>query len=249
MDIEGKIAIVTGAAAGIGLATVRSLIERGASGVIAADVDSQRLESEFGATESKENSRVETACVDVSDEEQIKSMFKACLARFGRVDIVVNNAGIVTGSKFPEVSIERLRRMVETNLLSIMVSTVLACEHMKSGGAIVNLASTASFNPNLVNAPYSTTKAGVNMFTQSCKDLFETRNIRVNAVCPGITNTEILAKSGGGSEVPPWLASAMEGKRIWEPSDIADAIIGVIQDDAMHGDYRILRNSELEHDA
>ncbi len=249
MEIKGKVAIVTGAAAGIGLATVRSLLERGASGVIAADVDSQRLKAEFGTTDLKENARVETACIDVSDEEQIKSMFDACLARFGTVDIVVNNAGIVTGSKFPDVSIERLRLMVEINLLSIMVSTALACEHMKSGGVIVNLASTASFNPNLVNAPYSTTKAGVIMFTQSCKDLFETRNIRVNAVCPGITNTEILVKSGGGSEVPAWLDSAMQGKRIWEPSDIADAIIGVIQDDSMHGDYRILRNSELEHGA
>lgn len=249
MDIEGKVAIVTGAAAGIGLATVRSLIERGASGVIAADVDSRRLEAEFGATDVNENSRIGTACIDVSDEEQIKAMFQACLDRFGTVDIVVNNAGIVTGSRFPDVPIERLRLMVEINLLSIMVSTVLACEHMKSGGVIVNLASTASFNPNLVNAPYSTTKAGVIMFTQSCKDLFETRNIRVNAVCPGITNTEILAKSGGGSDVPGWLASAIEGKRIWEPSDIADAIIGVIEDDAMYGDYRILRNSELEDGA
>jgi len=246
MEIKGKVAIVTGAAAGIGLATVNRLIEGGAVGIIAADIDGEGLKTNIEGDPNFPADKVCCAVADVSKEADIEELFRLCLEKFGQVDILVNNAGIVTGYLFPDLPIKRLRQMVEINLLSMMVSTVLASQHMKSGGAIVNIASTASFNPNLTNAPYSTTKAAVIMFTQSCKDLEETHGIRVNAVCPGITNTAILEKAGGGEEIPPWLASAMVGKQIWKPSDIADAVAEVIHDDSMSGDYRILRNSVEE---
>jgi len=244
MKVTDSIAIVSGAASGIGLATVSALIQAGARGVVMADIDEAALHDAAEGL-SKGGATIIPCVTDVADIQSLKDMYAACLERFGTVDIVFNNAGIVTGSPgFPETSLERTQQLININVAGVIISTQIAVSHMKEkGGSIVNTASTGAFNPNLVNAPYSTSKAAVVMFSQSCKDLKSLYNINVNAICPGITETPILTKTGG-DKVPEWLSDRMQTLKIWTADEIAQSVIEIIEDDNMFGEYKLLRNPE-----
>ncbi len=243
MDIEGKVAIVTGAAAGIGRAAAAMLAELGAKALVIADVDADGLRETAGQVEQA-GARVLESLTDVTDVAALEAMYDTARSTFGRIDIVFNNAGIVSGPPpFPDTDPARIKLVIDIDLLSVIQSSAIAIRHMRDqdGGVIVNTASTGGLNPYLADAPYAAAKAGVIMFSRSCKDLHAQHGIRVNAVCPGVTETPILEKTGGGKR-PDWLGPILENIRILSPQDIARKVVEIIRDDAMAGDYVVVQN-------
>ena len=239
MDIGGKNAIVTGAAHGIGEATALMLAQRGAATLVIADIDAQALASVASAVKAAgAEAIVKTA--DVSKPEEVIRLFEEADAETGGLDIVHNNAGIMTGTPdFPDTVMEKMIAVIQINLLGMMVGTRIAVEQMRKRGApgvIINTSSVAAFNPMPADPAYSTSKAGILNFTQSCKPLHEGFNIRVNAVCPGVTDTAIVPHDA------EWLKPALAAVKFLQPSDIAEAVCGLIEDESKAGDYVVVEN-------
>jgi NAD(P)-dependent dehydrogenase (short-subunit alcohol dehydrogenase family) len=243
MNIDGRVAVITGAAAGIGRATAIALAARGARGIVLADLDTDGL-----AATAAEVARhgVATTCTptDVTRLADLEAMYDAARGSFGGIDIVFNNAGIVSGPPpFPDTDLARIRRVIDIDLLSVIQSSAIAIREMRAhdGGVIVNTASTGGLNPYLADAPYAAAKAGVIMFSRSCRDLHAQCGIRVNAVCPGVTDTPILEKTGGGRR-PDWLGPILENIEILRPEEIAQAVVDIVHDDALAGEYVVVQN-------
>jgi NAD(P)-dependent dehydrogenase (short-subunit alcohol dehydrogenase family) len=244
MQIRDRVAIVTGAAAGIGRATALRLAELQAGGVTIADVDEAGLEmTRQLIADAAPGVEVLVIRTDVTDVAALENLYAMTMRQFSKLDIVFNNAGIVSGPPpFPDTAPERIKLVIEVDLGSVAVSTHFAVRHMRSrGGVIINTASTGGLNPYLADAPYAAAKAGVIMFSRSCKDLHELYGIRVNAVCPGVTETPILEKLGGG-ERPDWLAPIMANIQVLRPEDIAAAVVEIIEDDELAGEYVVVAN-------
>jgi 3-oxoacyl-[acyl-carrier protein] reductase len=243
MDIKDRVAIVTGAAAGIGRATAVMLAQHGARGIALADVDGEGLAQTAKLVESH-GASVLTVEVDVTSTAALENLYDSTEREFGGIDIVFNNAGIVSGPPpFPDTELDRIRQVIDIDLASVVLSTTLAIRRMRGsgGGVIINTASTGGLNPYLADAPYAAAKAGVIMFSRSCGDLHGQCGVRVNAICPGVTETPILEKTGGGKR-PDWLGPILEGIEILSPEDIARAVIDIVTDDAMAGDYVVVQN-------
>jgi NAD(P)-dependent dehydrogenase (short-subunit alcohol dehydrogenase family) len=243
MNIEGRIAIVTGAAAGIGRATSVELARAGAKCVVLADIDGVGLAKTKALVENAgtEAMIIET---DVTKTTSLRNLYAQTASAWGEINIVFNNAGIVSGPPpYPDTPVETIEAVIAIDLTAVILSTQIAIGYMKEtgGGVIVNTASIGGLNPFLADAPYAAAKAGVIMFSQSCESLFEAMNIRVNAICPAVTETAILEKTGGGT-VPDWLAPMIETVELLQPEDIAEAVVAIILDDDMAGEVVVIEN-------
>jgi NAD(P)-dependent dehydrogenase (short-subunit alcohol dehydrogenase family) len=244
MDIRGRVAVITGASAGIGRATAIRFAQLGARGLALADIDAAGLEeTKRQVAAAASGTEVLLLPTDVTEIRSLERLYDATIDQFSGIDIVFNNAGIVSGPPpFPDTAPERIKLVIDLDLGSVAVSTHFAVQHMRErGGVIINTASTGGLNPYLADAPYAAAKAGVIMFSRSCKDLHGQFGIRVNAVCPGVTETPILEKLGGG-ERPDWLAPIMANIDLLRPEDIANAVVGIIEDDNLAGDYVVVSN-------
>ena len=243
MNLVGCIAIVTGAASGIGRATAFALAEAGAAAVAVADVD-QVGGPEAVALLQQRGIDSEFFCVDVTDAAELSWLFAQSQHRFGLIDVVVNNAGVVSGSPaWPETSLARLRHVIDVNFAGVVLGTRLAVEAMRGdGGAVVNVASIAAFGAMAGDPVYAATKAAVVSFTKSCRALAEQLGVRVNAVCPGMTDTAILNKTGDGIEPALWLRPYLSSPELIPPARIAEAIIELLRDDSKAGEYVVVDN-------
>lgn len=243
MDPKGKVAVVTGAASGIGRASATALAAAGAS-VVVADVDevggedTVRLIAQAGGTAVFHRT-------DVRRLDDIEDMFRRAVEEFGGVDIVHNNAGIVAGNPpWPDTPIQRVQDMLAINLGGVTLGTRVALEHLRrrGGGVVVNTSSIASLSPMPDDAMYAATKAGVTMFTKSCAALAEREGIRVNAVLPGLVDTPIINKTGDGTQPAEWLKSSLAIAEALSPDDIAAVVLELVRDDALAGETRVVMN-------
>lgn len=187
--LESKIALVTGAAQGIGAATAKVLAEKGAI-VILTDV-----QEEQGKQTASEIENSEFHKLDVSNKEEVSAVVAAIVEKYGRLDLSVNNAGIGgTLSPLHEVKLEDWDRMMAINLrgqffcMQMQIKAMLA----NGGGSIVNVSSLAGVNGVAMGSPYSVSKHGLIGLTKSAAREYGSMNIRVNAVCPSWTETAIL---------------------------------------------------------
>jgi NAD(P)-dependent dehydrogenase (short-subunit alcohol dehydrogenase family) len=253
MEVRGRVAIVTGAGSGIGRATALRLAQEGAA-VIVADLNGEdgtetvRLIEERGGT-------ARFYWVDVTDEPAVERMVAFAEETFGGLDILHNNAGIITGARFPEAPSARWQRTLDINLRGVILGTYYAIPAMKrhGGGVIIQTASMAGLAPYATDAVYAATKAGVVNFTRSLAFLKEEANIRVNCVCPGLVDTNIGLHARG--PMTPEEREAFERQRAERiaarprlaPSDVAEAVMQLIQDDSLAGcAYRIAAGQPWE---
>ena len=199
MKLDGRSAIVTGAAGGIGLATARRLLRDGAS-VLLADLNQDKLEAAAAqlASEAKADpKRIATVVCDVSREDQVVAAADEAIARFGHWDIVVNNAGLMMFKPIEEQTVEDWQRILGVDLLGAFLFIKQAFLKMKGGGAVVNVSSVHAVETEPLVAPYAAAKTALLSLTRSAALEGKPKGVRVNAVLPvrstrrccGITRT------------------------------------------------------------
>lgn len=188
----GRAALVTGGASGIGRATALRLAGEGAA-VLAVDVNAGLLDELAGDSESLPGT-VATRTGDVSTEEGAGAMVADALERFGRLDVVVNVAGVLSFSHTHEVALEEWNRLLAVNLTGTFLVCRAALPHLVAEGAcIVNLASTAAHKGQPWASAYAASKGGVLAFTRALAVEYAARGLRVNSISPGAIDTPITA--------------------------------------------------------
>jgi len=192
---EGKVALVSGAASGIGRATARRLAQEGAS-LLCLDVQAQPL-SELAKELRELGAEAEGRACDVSDPGQVQAAVAACVERFGRLDCLVHMAGILHMGHFAELDLATWNRVLAVNLTSTFLICQAALPHLeRSGGNIVTAASTASLAGLPYGAAYAASKGGVQALTRALAVEYGKRGVRVNAVCPGSIQTPMTRSPG-----------------------------------------------------
>ena len=236
MELEGKAALVTGAAMGIGRATVEVMLREGAR-VLLLDWDRRAAEktlSELGAAED----RVGFFDGDVSNPADARSAVEQVLARFGRLDILVNNAGIQTYGDAVETDEMLWDRTLGVNLKGAWLMTKYSIPAMlRSGsGSIVNVASVQGLAAQRAACAYGTSKHAMLGLTRTCALDFASRGIRVNCVCPGSINTPLLQSVIRQSKDPAGLQQLLDRMhplgRIGRPAEVAELIAFLAGDHA-----------------
>ncbi|CAM3346678.1 SDR family oxidoreductase [Nocardioides dubius] len=203
--LDGKVALVTGAAAGQGAAEARLLAELGAS-VVPTDIDAEGVQA-IGAELG-----VRAYRLDTSSSAQWREVVDAVVAEHGRIDVLVNNAGILRSAELADWAEETLRLVLDVNLLGPMLGMQTVAAVMPRGGSIVNVSSTAGVRGYPGALPYSASKWGLRGASRSAALDLAPQGIRVNCVCPGAVETPMVAdRSSDFSHLPiPRRGSAEE---------------------------------------
>jgi len=206
--LDGKIALVTGGSRGIGAAIAKRLAADGANVAITYTKGADAAASVVKEIE-RTGGKAIAILADASDADAVKAAVEKTVSTFGRLDVLVNNAGTAIPKKFEETSLEELNRVININVRGIFVATQAALKHMKSGGRIIMIGSCVGermMTPGLV--PYSATKGAVKMFTQGLSREVGSRGITVNNVQPGPIDTD-LNPAAGEWAVPQKAATAL----------------------------------------
>ncbi|MFA5863179.1 MAG: SDR family NAD(P)-dependent oxidoreductase [Phycisphaerae bacterium] len=233
MKLKDKVVIITGAAGSIGRAAVDLFVSQGAILSI-VDIDENLLKV-LADKIQKAGGKVLNFSVDVSSEPQVKSVIQTTLKTFGKIDIVVNGAGICRMIPIADIQVEEWDHMMAVNLRSVFLFCREVFPHMKSRGygKIINIASAAGKIGGLAaGAHYSASKAGVICFTKSLALQAAPYKINVNAVCPGPTKSEMT--EAWGEKTNKDFAAIIPFKEYAEPIDIAEAILFLASDRAKY---------------
>jgi glucose 1-dehydrogenase/3-oxoacyl-[acyl-carrier protein] reductase len=218
--LAGKVAVVTGGGTGIGMGICSSLARAGADVVVSPN---SNLAGAQRSAESVRNAGAQAlvkAC-DVRDEAQVAALFDAALDRFGRVDVLINNAGITEPHQLLEMTAAEWDKTLDINLRGMFLCTQRAAREMiskGSGGRIVNLSSVHGFAAAPGHAHYEASKGGINMFTKACAIELAPHNIQVNAIAPGAIEVERYADIPGYDR-DEWGQRIPAGRVGW-PEDI-----------------------------
>ena len=233
MQIEGKVAFVTGASRGIGRAIALTLAEAGAD--VAVNYAGNAAAAEEVAAEIRKMGRRALILQgDVSQTEAAASMLDAVVAEFGRCDILVNNAGITRDGLLMRMKEEDWDAVLNTNLKGVFNCTKAALKYMmkQRAGKIVNIASVVGIMGNAGQANYAAAKAGCIGFTKSVAKEVASRGITVNAVAPGLIATDMTSILP--EKVIEEMAAGIPLKRAGQPVDVAKAVLFLVSDDAAY---------------
>ena len=237
MKLQGRVAIVTGAASGIGRASAIAFAREGAR-VIAVDIDRPKGE-ETAAMIAALGGETFFAHADVANEEDVKRFVQEALALWGKIDILFNNAGVVLVKPLEEMTGDEWDRVMSINVKSAFLAIKYAVPHMRrgGGGAILNTGSIASFTGQLGTPVYSASKGAIALLTKSLALDYGRDRIRVNCICPGITDTPMLREHlGHGTEGETLIRerlSRVPTGRILSSEDVARAALYLVSDDSM----------------
>lgn len=238
ISFEGKVALVTGAASGMGLATAKAFAVAGASVVLA---DRSEKEVQAAAKQLSDNGFTTLAVTcDVSVDEQVEAMVKKTVSTFGRLDAAFNNAGIQNVlAETAESTREDYDRVMSVNLRGVWSCMKFELQVMREqgSGAIVNCSSLGGLIGGNQRGIYHAAKHGVIGFTKSAALEYATRGIRVNDVCPGMIQTPMVDKmiaEGQGPELEMMLEAFVPMKRLGRPEEIADAVLWLCSDRASY---------------
>lgn len=231
-DFTGETAIVTGGARGIGRAVAETLGADGAA-VALGDVRTDRLEA---TTEALRDRGIDAEAVecDVADREAVTALVERAVERFGGLDILVNNAGIGSQGSVEELDPEEWQRVLDVNLTGQFYGIRAAAPHLVGGGRVVNVSSMAGRNISYHGAAnYTASKWGVVGLTKHAAYDLADDDVRVNAVCPGATLTELVT-SGSTPEGRERTRQGIPLGRWAEPTDQADAVAYLASEDASY---------------
>ena len=242
--LDGKVALISGAARGIGAETARRMAEAGAKVVVGDVLDASGTAKSI----TDAGGSAIAVALDVTREAAWTAAVGAAEQHFGRLDILVNNAGIFLGRDFEEVSLEDWQRMLDVNMTGVFLGTKIAAPALRRaaltsahGSAIVNLASVAGMVGSIADQLYSMTKGGVTLFTKSTALTFGKRGdrIRVNSVHPGVIETDMgtqalssRMRAAGSNDAGDYLRSIHPIGRLGTVEDVARTIVFLASDDA-----------------
>ncbi|WP_310618858.1 SDR family NAD(P)-dependent oxidoreductase [Flexibacterium corallicola] len=198
MTLENKVAVITGAAHGIGYAIAKRFVDVGCN-VMLADIDEKA--GEEAAESLKQKGNVEFIHCNVGERLGVRNMVSATIDTFGHIDILVNNAGIASASDFLDVKLDDFDRIIKVNLRGPFLCSQAVARHMVerlsegtqiNGACIINISSINSILAVADQAPYSVSKGGLNQLTRVCAVALAPYGIRVNAIGPGAVDTKLL---------------------------------------------------------
>jgi NAD(P)-dependent dehydrogenase (short-subunit alcohol dehydrogenase family) len=227
-ELDGKVAVITGAGSGMGRSSSQVFVREGAR-VLAADISGGEEQ-----TAASLGDAVVPFRVDVTKEEQVEAMFAAALEAFGRVDAVLNVAGIGGAEPVHKITMAEYDRIMDVDLRGVLLGTKHGIRAMRAngGGSIVNWSSIGGLNASdMPTSVYSAAKAGVIAFTKAAAVEYGAKGIRANALCPGLIVTEL---SGGQAAIDsyPQLVQGAAMKRAGQPEEVAEVACFLASDRA-----------------
>jgi NAD(P)-dependent dehydrogenase (short-subunit alcohol dehydrogenase family) len=229
-ELDGKVAVITGAGSGMARASTRVFVREGAR-VLAADISGREEE-----TAAEMGDAVVPCRCDVTDESQVAAMFAAAQEAFGRVDAVLNVAGIANAQPLAEITMDEYDRIMAVDLRGVLLGTKHGINAMvpTGGGVIVNWSSIGGMNGSeMPTSTYSAAKAGVIAFTKAAAIEYGTKGIRANAICPGFIETE-MSGGPGAAERFPALVKGTALKRGGQPEEVAELAAFLVSDRASY---------------
>jgi len=229
-NLEGKVAIITGASRGIGSAIAKQLSALGAKVVI--NYSSSAVKSEEVVEEiTKLGEQAVAIKADVSNIKDVERLFSETITKFGKVDILINNAGVILYKLLSDVTEEEFDKLFNTNVKGTYFACQQAMKHMENNGRIINFSTSVVGSMFPTYSVYAATKGAVEQITRQLAKEFGPKKITINAVAPGPINTELF-NVGKTDEQIEAIKQMNSFGRIGEPDDIANAIEFLVSDKA-----------------
>jgi 3-oxoacyl-[acyl-carrier protein] reductase len=230
--LKGKVAVVTGASKGIGASIAKALAADGASVVVnyaSSKAGADKVVAEIGDAGGK----AVAVQGDVSKADDAQAIVDAAIKHFGRLDVLVNNSGVYEFKPLEEINEEHYRRQFDVNVLGLLLTTQAAAKHLGEGASIINIGSVITRIVPPTSAVYAGSKGAVDTITAVLAQELGPRRIRVNAVNPGMVETEGTHAAGEiGSELEAGAKAKTPLGRIGQPQDIASIVTFLASDDS-----------------
>lgn len=234
MRLQNKVAIITGGSRGIGYATAEAFLREGAAVILTASRPETAAKAVQTLQEKYPDAKVGGISPDLSSLESVKAAFDEVVSRFGRLDILVNNAGVSESTPLLNYTEETFDKVMDLNVKGVFTATRVAAEHMakQGSGVILNTSSMVSRYGQPAGFAYPASKFAVNGMTLSFARELGPKGIRVNAVAPGITETDMM-KAVPKEVIEPMIAQ-IPLRRLGQPEDIANAFLFLASEEASY---------------
>jgi 3-oxoacyl-[acyl-carrier protein] reductase len=227
-ELNGRVALVTGAWRGIGRAIATALVDRGSA--VAVNV---RDEARAGALAAALGGEALAVPGDVSRREDVERMVKRVMDRWGRLDVLINNAAVATGTRLPQLDEDEWRRTLDVNVTGpfLLLKAVMPVMQRQGYGRIINIGSTASKTVStLGGAHYTASKHALVGLTRAAARELGPLGITVNAVCPGMTDTELVRDVAGDELAREIVETRVPIRRLGKPEEVADLVCYLASD-------------------
>ena len=234
MRLKNKVAIVTGGSRGIGLATVERFLQEGATVVLTASSQENADRAAQNLRVKYPEARVDGISPDLTSLQSVREAFGKVVEQYGHIDILVNNAGVSERTPFIQYTEEAFDKVMDLNVKGVFTASRIAAEHMENqgGGVILTTSSMVSIYGQPSGFAYPASKFAINGMTLSLARELGPKGIRVNAVAPGITETDMM-KAVPKSIIDPMVAQ-IPLRRLGQPEDIANAFVFLASDEASY---------------
>lgn len=234
MRLKGKVAIVTGGSRGIGYATVETFLREGATVVLGASSQASAEKAVARLKETYPEATVSGIWPNLAQLDSVREAFQSVIDQYGHVDILVNNAGVSESTPFSQYTEETFHKVMDLNVTGVFNATRAISDHMveRGSGVILSTSSMVSIYGQPAGVAYPTSKFAVNGLTLSLARELAPKGIRVNAVAPGITETDMV-KALPPQMIEPLIAQ-IPLRRMGQPQDIANAFLFLASDEASY---------------
>ncbi len=226
LDLAGAVCVVTGAAGGIGSEIATALVRQGAR-VALLDLDQDKCRDLAGVLSQQAGEEIPAIACNIADPASVQAAAAEVEARYGRCDVLVNNASVLRPAALEEITLEQWNLVLSVNLNGYLLCSQVFGRSMlaRGSGRIVHVASIASHYPQTWSGAYSAAKSAVSMLSRQLAAEWGSRGVRSNAVCPGLIRTPLSAAFYADTRVEQARKEMTASRRIGEPTDIANAVL------------------------